>query len=282
MINVLLCSSSGFSGKNILYKLSKNKKYNIVATYKKRKTFTSKKNVKLIKQDLVKKFKFKFPVNYVILCANKHKIEDFKKESKKNYINNLLIAKRVVEYTKNYKSPTLIYFSTVDISYNNIPSNKKVYIKSKIESEKIFLSSLKNKIFKKVIFLRLPALLGKDCNKNFLSNAKTNLISDTKIHLWNSDSNYNNYVHIEDVIRLIEDIIYNNKKYKNKCIIDCLVSSPISTFDTINLMKRKLNSKSDLIIEKKTRTELKLKKELDKKNFNFFSSKKTIKLFIKD
>jgi nucleoside-diphosphate-sugar epimerase len=282
MINLLLCSSSGFSGMNILEEILKIKDYNVAATYRKKENQTKFKNLKLIKQDLAKSFKLKFKPQYIIVCANSHKIEDFENNKNYNYKNNILIARKVSEYAKKTNKPILIYFSTVDISYNNCPENKKTYINSKIESEKIFKTHLKKNCFKKIIFLRLPAILGKKCNKNFLSNTKKRLKLNKDIFLWNSKSNYNNFIHIKDITRLINHIISNNQEYKKSSIINCLTSSPVSTHQTIVYMKKKMKSRSKLILKDNLSPKLNLRKEANIKKFYFLTNKKTIDLFLRD
>lgn len=282
MIDILLCSSSGFSGHNIIKEMAKFKNYNLAATYRKKKNQIKFKNVKLIKQDLRQSFKFKFSPQYIIVCANSHKIEDFENDENYNFRNNILIARKVSQYAKKTTKPILIYFSTVDISYNNYPVNKKTYINSKIESEKIFKTYLKKNFFNKTIFLRLPAILGKKCNKNFLSNTKRRLKLNKDISLWNSKSKYNNFIHISDVTRLINHIIKNNQKYKKNSIINCLTSKPLSTHQTITYMKKKMNSHSKIILKDNFSDKLKLRKEANIKKFNFLTNRKTIDLFLKD
>ena len=282
MINILLCSSSGFSGNNILKKLSKINNYKLFATFRKKKNETKFKNVKFIKQDLARRFNFNFQTQYIIVCANSHKIKDFENNKKLSYNNNLSIARKVSEYAKQTNKPILIYFSTIDISYNNYPENKKIYINSKIESEKIFKNHLKKNYFKKIIFLRLPAILGKKCNKNFLSNTKKKLKLNKDIFLWNSNNKYSNFIHIEDIIRLINHIINNNQKYKKKSIINCLATNPVSIRKTIEYMKKKMKSRSKLIFKDILSSKFYLRKETDIKKFNFISNKKTIDLFLRD
>lgn len=282
IVNILVLSGSGFSGSHIVNFLSKKKNFNILATY--RKNFkTKKKNIKFIKLDLNKKFNFNFNPDFIILCAGRHKIEDFKKKSEFFFKNNISISRNLVDFAKKKKnSPNLIFFSTIDISYKNYPKKKKIYINSKVYSEKLFIrSSIKN-IFNKVIILRLPAILGKNCNKNFLSDSKKKLKSNKNIKIYNSKSKYNNFIHVSNILKSIVSIISDIKKYKKKTIINLLSSNGLSTLETLRYMKKRLKSKSQLIVKDNLGKKIKLDQTKEAMKPNLFSAKINLDKFIKD
>lgn len=281
MKNILLCSGSGFSGKNLVT-LFRNFKWSNVISLNKKKNKKNYRNIKFIKQDLQNEIKTDFKSEYIILCANKHKISDFEDKSNDSFHNNVMIAKRIIEYSKNKcNRPILIYFSTIDISYKNTPSKKKIYIESKKKSEKLFLNALKNNIFKKVFILRLPAILGKDCNKNFLSETIDKMRLNKTIEIWNSKNLYDNFIHVNDLLRFIIHLIKKHKKYKNKSIFNCTVSKSQTTYQIISLMKKKIKSSSSLIVNPKKNVTLKLNQKNNLKGFKFMSAEETVKLFLK-
>ena len=150
-----------------------------------------------------------------------------------------------------------------------------------MKSESLFLKALKSKIFKKIFFLRLSAILGKDCNKNFISDTLVKLKLNRNVEIWNARKLYNNFIHIDDISKFIIHLINNYSKYPNKFIFNCLASSPLTTFQTINFMKSELSSKSEFIINKKKVKHLKLKQKKPNKYFQFQTAKKTIKLFLR-
>ena len=131
-----------------------------------------------------------------------------------------------------------LFFSTIDISYNFKPDNKKFYIKSKINCERLLNRAYKKKYLDKLYILRLPAIIGKNCNNNFILDSLRKLKKNQDIQLWNYQVKYNNFIHLFDIIRLLELLISIKKKNDRK-IINCLVSKPTKLENIISLMKKK-------------------------------------------
>ena len=70
--NILICGASGFIGKNLILYFTKKKKYNLIATYHKKKTKFNLKRIKWIKTDLRKLdqcIKVTKNIDIVLQCA---------------------------------------------------------------------------------------------------------------------------------------------------------------------------------------------------------------------
>tara|TARA_Y100000031_G_scaffold144523_1_gene176077 strand:- start:182 stop:1003 length:822 start_codon:yes stop_codon:yes gene_type:complete len=269
---IFFTGSSGFAGK-LITKYLERKNLKIAKI-----VFNNPKHKKNIKIDLTKKIYLKKNFSWIIHAAAHHKIEDFKSKAKCKAKRNILMVKNLVDFAKKNKVKNFIYFSTIDINYSPYPSKKNIYIKSKTFCEKILLTALKRKILKKLIILRLPAIVGKQSNDNFIINTLYNLKKNLPINIWNKNDKYNNLIHINDLSKLIFYFIYNKNKIK-KTIIDCLSSKPIKLEDLINNLKKKLNSKSKVnYINKKNKFK---RIEFNSKTYyKFFSVKKAINLLI--
>ena len=132
--SVLITGADGFSGSKIKNALSKSK-INCIGVSKK------KENNKIIKWDLIKNNnkKFNFKINWIIHTAAIHKIIDFSKKPNNNKKKiNILMSKNLIRFAKKNMIKNIIFFSTIDLSYNNISGIKKDYNISKLKSEEIF------------------------------------------------------------------------------------------------------------------------------------------------
>ena len=70
--NILICGASGFIGKNLILYFAKKKKYNLIATYHKKKTKLNLKRIKWIKVDLRKLdqcIKITKNIDIILQCA---------------------------------------------------------------------------------------------------------------------------------------------------------------------------------------------------------------------
>ena len=176
------------------------------------------KSLNKIKKDLVK-------TNYIIYAAG---ISHSKTKSKKNLKRELNLFKL---FLKNNFSKKIIYISTADVTNNIL--NKSLYVKNKIQIERLI-----KKKFKNYIILRLPQIIGKSKNKNtlinyFYFNIKNNkplvLIKNFK----------RNVLDIDDILKLLKIIVYS-KRTKNKVIILSNKYS-VQPIDIVKIFEKKMN-----------------------------------------
>jgi len=257
-MNVFIAGASSFSGKYITRFLIK-KKVNVLGTFNKHKVYVKSKYFSSHKIDLTKSFNLKKRIDFLIHISSHHKIEDFKINPQKKIKKNILMTKNILDYCTKNNIKKIIFFSTIDIDKVDFPKKKINYIKSKIQSEKIYLN-FKKKNQMKIIILRLPAIIGKNCNQNFFSTTYERLKKNKRVKLWNSKDLYDNFLHIEDLSKFIYFIISKSSNL-NKSIIECKSKNPLRLKETILLLKKKLtvNQKFILMIQSKKEIYLKIR-----------------------
>ena len=269
---------NGFSGLNIAkFLCQKNKK---VIGLSKKKKITKFKNLKYISIDLKKNFYEKiknYKIDWFIHTAAHHKIKDFQKNPLNKGHNNERMVKNIIDICKKKEIRKLIFFSTIDINYKPLNPQKRIYIKSKLNSEKYLINCFKKGYLDKLVIFRLPAIIGKNCNDNFLKKSYENLNKNKEITIWNSNKKYNNFVHIDDIKKLVLKIAKIKKKFLFE-IIECKCSRPIKLKSLISFLKKKLKSNSKIKSLKSTPLK-KIKNIKDRINYKFLSPIEALKNF---
>lgn len=277
---VVVTGVDGFSGSNLKKHLNKFKQKCIGISRSQSKPGT-------IKWDLTKNFrkKINFTADWIIHIASIHKTSDYKRNPIKSKNNNILMTKNLINFAKKNSIDNIIFFSTIDISYRNILGKKKFYNLSKICSEKLLLKAYKNKVLKKVIILRIPAILGKNANENFLITTLKKLQQNREIFI-EDKAKFNNFIHIKDLCNLVMKILkFSRKKINAKKdftdIIDCLSSGSIHISKKIHKIKRDIKSSSSIVVEKsKINNKIHILKK-NKFNHKFMNCNKAIQLLLK-
>ena len=150
------------------------------------------------------------------------------KKSNKNFLNKELTEiKKYKKYNKLF-----IYFSSI---YINIYKDK--YYKNKSIIEKYIVKN-----FKKYLIIRLPLVLGRNNNNNTLINyLYYNLKKNNPIYLYKNTKR--SILDIEDV----KDFISKINKYHQRKKINIYNNKFVDIFNITVFLKKKLNSKSDII-----------------------------------
>lgn len=271
----LITGVDGFSGGHVYKHLKKNNKNECFAISKKK----QRKNI--FKWDLTngsQKTVSKIQkVDWIIHIASIHKPADFEKKPKIKKEKNIRMVKNLLNFAKKKKIENIIFFSTIDISYKNIFTKKKFYNLSKLNSEKILTKAYKQKYLKKLLILRIPAIVGKNAHTNFVTTLIESLKKNKKIEIFQHNY-FNNVVHVDDLSKLIFRII-NYKKFKNDRFmynINCLSSRGMSTNKIISFLKKKINTKSIILVKKKNSHANYLKTKRNAFNFNFMQVRKVL------
>jgi nucleoside-diphosphate-sugar epimerase len=185
--------------------------------------------------------------------------------------------KNIIYICKKKEIRKLIFFSTIDINYKPLNPQKRIYIKSKLNSEKYLINCFKKGYLDKLIIFRLPAIIGKNCNDNFLKKSYEDLSRNKEIIIWNSNKKYDNFVHIDDIKKLVLKIS-EIKKFFFFEIIECKCSKPIKLKSLINFLKKRLKSRSKIKSLKATPLK-RIKNIKDKINYKFLSPINALKKF---
>ncbi len=274
-----ITGSNGFSGLNLAkFLCQKNKK---VLGISKKKGITKLKNFEYLSIDLKNNFYKKvknYKIDWFIHVAAHHKIKDFSKNPHNKGLNNEKMVKNIIDVCKKKDIKNLIFFSTIDINYKQQNPQKKIYIKSKLNSEKYLIDCFKKGYLDKLIIFRLPAIIGKNCNDNFLKKTCENLSRNKEITIWNSNKKYDNFVHIDDLKKLVLKIseIKNPSFFE---VIECKCSKPIKLKDLISFLKKKLKSKSR-IISLKAKPLKRIKIIKNKINYKFLNPRNALERFL--
>ena len=278
MFYKLVTGTDGFSGSKVFKFLSK-KNLKLLGVSRNKKS----KNViewNLLNKNIIIKKK----IDWIIHSAAIHKINDFKKKPVKKKNQNIQMMKNLIIFAKKNNIKNFIFFSTIDISLQNVFNKKKYYNLSKLQSEKLLLKAYKDKSLKKVIILRIPAILGKNANQNFIINTIEKLKKNLEISI-DDKIKYNNFFHIDDICNLIFKII---KVSRNNKILDlsffdtinCLSSNFIHISKKIISIKKKLKSKSNIIVTRSNKNYKVLEINNNRFNFKPMSCSNAIKLLL--
>lgn len=202
MKKILLIGSSGFIGKKLKTKLTKN--YELICP-------TKKKGFDITKKKELKKY-FNHEIDVIINLSGQQNQNQtkMKKVIEKGNQNILDIAKKI------NKKLVLIYFST-SLVYGNGKRNKKEsskknplyeYEKMKYRVEKKYL-----KINQNYLILRLCNIYGGIRNKGVVD-LITNSVQKNKLFSFDNLKTNKNFIFIDDVINITDHLIKKNIKNK--------------------------------------------------------------------
>ena len=257
-MNILITGATGPVGNDLLRFLSKNN--TIYSFYRNKKNkITNIKNVNWIKTNSLDTYVFPKNLNIqcVIHCAVDQK---YLKLDKKKYLNlNLKIIKNLINNFKKLKKDKIfINLSSIEvyghikkkILYENYkPFQQNPYGLMKYKCEKILKKSNIN-----YVNLRLPGVLCK-FSKKLKNRPWINLIShklkkNEDVQIYNSKSKFNNLISTDELKKIIIKILKSKAVIKKNFNVGS--SKPLNLKMIINMMKKKLGSKS-LIIESETK-----------------------------
>tara|TARA_B110000003_G_C16651054_1_gene534149 strand:- start:4497 stop:5357 length:861 start_codon:yes stop_codon:yes gene_type:complete len=282
-MKILITGAGTLIGNTLTQKLLSTKN-NIYATYYKTypKNLKNSKNLKIFKMNLEKpQLKMK-EVDIIVHCASA--IPDYQFDKKKMLNINFEGFKKIIKKFPNVRH--VIILSTVSI-YGKI--NDKVitekskihkqddYGKSKYLMEKFLIKDSKRNNYNYTI-LRLPGVVGKNSQHNFLSNFVIKLKNNIKnFLLFNPKMLFNNVIHTETLTNVIKYIIKN----KINGIYLLGSSDPIKLEIIFNMVK-KFKQNINLNFEKNNSGfRINVNKAISKK-LPLISTRKTIYKFYKE
>ena len=178
--------------------------------------------------------------------------------NKKEYYREKKLLKDTIQ---QYKDKIIVYFSSCDVIYAN--KINTVYYWHKLEMENII-----KKFALKYYIFRLPQLIAFSLNKNLLINYLiTSIIEQKEILVWKNA--YKNLINIQDVLKIIENIIKNEKSI-NKTI-NVINKNYYSIFEIIHTIENILNQKAIVKLINKGYKPNYNSDYIDKMNINFNS-----------
>lgn len=186
--SIVITGSDGFLGKNLVFNLINQKKFNVFKINRKT-TYKDLSNYILNSEILV----------HLAAVNRAKKLNDF-------FVNNSTYTKKICEIIKKNKKKIKIIYSS---SY--LIKKKSPYGISKKLSEKHLIELKKHGC--KVFVSRLPNIFGKWSKPNYNSVVSTfchNISRNKKIKILNKNRNFN-LVYVDDVVKSIVDIILEKK-----------------------------------------------------------------------
>ena len=168
----------------------------------------------------------------------------------------MLGIKHILNSEVNFKS--IILLSTMSVYGNvkkktiflNSKKNKlNYYGKSKLDMENFVKSySKKNRV--KYLILRMPGVIGNfRSNAIFMNNVFEKLYKNKNLIYYDKDAYTNNVIHTDTLSKIIVLFLFK-KKFQNKTINLCS-KDKMKLNDIVNLIHKKLKSRSKLFSEKK-------------------------------
>ena len=249
-MHIMVAGASGQIGREIVQNLSKSNK--IFAIYRKKKNFfdLKNKNIKWIKFDLSKKIKLRINPKIIINCAATHEFSPQKKL--KNYLDsNVISMANLIAFAKEKKVKKIINLSTISVygaidvnllHEDYIPINQNLLGRTKYISEYLLYNQPIN-----FINLRLPGILcsSKNYSRPWLKTIINKIKNNEKIKIYNEKNNFNSVIDVEEITKLILEVIKNNKIIRNT--FNLSASESIKLGSTIKKIKKYYNSSSQII-----------------------------------
>lgn len=273
-MKILITGANGTIGSDLVDYFSKNHK--IYAFYRSNNNIVESlrsKNINWIKQDLKNKIKLNIKPDIIIHSVATHPFA--KKNSYEDYINSNIIAlKNIIDLANRRKVKNFIYLSSF-IIYGDIKQNI-------LEENNLFLNptllgatkNLSEKIIEqqkfKYIILRLPGVLtylNRDPRRPWINKIINDFKKNNKINVYNANKPFNNFIDTMEIARFIEHVIKLNLFYN--CVINLSASHPIQLKKLLLFLKKKLNSKSKIVYNRKKTENYYISSKNLKKKFNF-------------
>ena len=188
--------------------------------------------------------KINIPNKFFIYAAG---VSNSNLKNKKEFLREVNQFKKILN--KTHPKKTFVYISSLSVENKSL--KKDPYVQNKIKIEKI----LKKK-FKNYLIIRLPQIVGKNSNKNTLTNAiNESLLKDRTFSVWRGSKR--NLIDIED-IKFILKKLFNNFK-ENKRVINIFNQKSIDMVKLLKIFSSLLQIKINIKITKKNNKNINLK-----------------------
>ena len=250
-MKILITGALGNVGYELVKKFSRNNK--VLAIYRNKTNILIKnKNITWQKLDLSKKIKIEYEPEIIIHCAVAHSYS--KKNTENDFIDsNIKTTTNLINFIriKPKKFRLFINFSTVSvyeedtkikkIDENSLLSSSSLLGITKYVSEFILVKSNIN-----YINLRLPGIIAneKEENRPWIKTIIRDIRNHKEIKVSNINKKFNSIIDTQEIYQVIKKII--SKKIINETI-NLTASNPIKIIEIINIIKKKLKSKSSVI-----------------------------------
>ena len=109
-MRILISGSNGVIGKEIVYQLSKDKKYKLFLLSNKKVKEKRKENINFFYQDITKPINLKIKIDAIIHCAAKHPFSKSGNSMKKIYSTNISMTKNLIKFSNKNNKKKFFFF----------------------------------------------------------------------------------------------------------------------------------------------------------------------------
>tara|TARA_B100000212_G_C27120020_1_gene424449 strand:- start:11 stop:571 length:561 start_codon:yes stop_codon:yes gene_type:complete len=177
--------------------------------------------------------------------------------------------------------------SVYGMNNQKLISEKSKFIKpnqyglSKIKCEKLLHDACLENNNLTGLSIRLPGIVGKNSEKNFLSNVLNKILKNDPIYVYNKNSTFNNIIHIDDIASFAN--YWFLKKNNSYNMFNVASNRPMTLDSIIKLMMKELNRKVSVKSNFKGKKPFIINTEYAKKcSFNIRSTKSSLLKFVTD
>lgn len=124
---------------------------------------------------------------------------------------------------------------------------------SKFIAEKLIqFEFLKGSSTKKTVIVRFNSMVGKNLKDGLIKTFYDTLSRGETLELFDEGRPLRNVIHIDDVVEILYRIFLNRENFDDFDIVVAGSKDSVSMFDIANYMKQALNSKSKIVLSKKS------------------------------
>ena len=184
--------------------------------------------------------------NYSPSNTNENTFELYEKNISRfeNFLNQNLKFKKNINIV--YLSAISVYGSGWDgKTIKPSPEKKDFYSKSKLACEKLLINFCKGR-FHKLFILRIPGILQKNCNRNFICSLIDKLKNNSNIYIKSPENKFNNLISIDDICKFIK-LINDNKISSRYRYYNLACFQPIQIKKIIRILEKKYNKVAKII-----------------------------------
>ena len=255
-MTILITGAGGFVGENLVNKLL-SKGHEIVALVRSTDSLTNISKYKSDKfrtiiADLSKPIKIDFSVSEIVHLAAQIVYPSITETrfAEKNIVtmaNTIRLAKQLNVKKFIFLSSVSVYGSPKSgiLSEGSPLINPSSYGTSKYLGE-LMLSDLSGTV--SVVNIRIPSVLGKTANPNFITKISESALKNEEFFIKNPKSLYNSTIHVDDVCCLINNLL-EKKMTPFQDTINLACNNPIRLIDLAKLVVNELSSRSKIIID---------------------------------
>ena len=189
--------------------------------------------------------KIHVPNNLVIYAAG---VSNSNLRNNKEFLREIKLFRKI--FKKIHSRKKFVYISSLSVENKSLKNDP--YVKNKIKIENILKKECKD-----YLIIRLPQIVGKNKNKNTLTNSIYNcFVNNSTFKLWKDSKR--NLIDIEDINYILEKY-FKNLKENNK-IINIFNYKSVDVLKLLRVFSNLLNKKINIKVIKKNNRNIDLRK----------------------